>query len=235
MRYTGRVEPQIIMIPAGTFLMGSEDGATDEKPVHEIRINPFGLGKFTVTNEEFLHFLSETNHDFNNRYLQDLNFCHPSQPVVGVSWYDSEAYCRWLRENTEKSYRLPTEAEWEYAACGGNPQNSFPWGTRSWDEWPELRNRFKNGPEQVGSFAPNTFGLHDMGMNVHEWCSDWYDAVYYRNSPPVDPLGAETGSRKSSRGGSWRHQIKITRCAARSSIPPSYRYADYGFRLALSR
>jgi formylglycine-generating enzyme required for sulfatase activity len=98
-------------------------------------------------------------------------------------------------------------------------------------EWPELHALFQNGPEPVGSFEPNSFGIHDMGMNVHEWCSDWYDPVYYKNSPVKNPKGPAAGSRRSSRGGSWRHQIKITRCAARSSIPPDFRYADYGFRL----
>lgn len=228
------MEPEIIAIPGGQFLMGSEDGSVDEKPVHEVRLSSFGLGKFTVTNEEFLHFLRETGCDFPLCYLQDPAFCDPLQPIVGVNWYDAIEYCRWLQKMSGKPYRLPTEAEWEYAARSGNPVNTYPWGRRSWNEWPELHQRFRKGPERVGVFSPNAFGLQDMGMNVHEWCSDWYDSKYYGESSSLNPTGPQTGFRKASRGGSWRHQIKITRCAARSSIPPSYRYADYGFRVALN-
>src|SRR4029453_7450563 len=90
------------------------------------------------------------------------------------------------------------------------------------------------GPERVGQREPNGFGLHDISENVHEWCADWYDARYYADSPGETPPGPPAGSRRSSRGGSWRHQIKMTRVAARSSLPPSFRYSDYGFRCALS-
>ncbi len=89
-----------------------------------------------------------------------------------------------------------------------------------------------NGPEPVGRYAPNAFGLYDICENVHEWCSDWYQADYYATSAERNPRGPETGERRASRGGSWRHHIKVTRCAARSSIPPAFQYADYGFRVA---
>src|SRR5206468_2756055 len=96
----------------------------------------------------------------------------------------------------------------------------------------DLAARWKSGPEPVARYAPNAYGLYDMSENVHEWCSDWYAADYYGRSPERNPKGPETGERKSSRGGSWRHHIKVTRCAARSSIPPNFQYADYGFRVA---
>jgi len=215
-----------VHVHGGSFLMGDDSGNDDEKPVHDVFVDPFYIGKFTVTNRDFREFLNATDYNFPGHTATDL-----LHPVINVNWFDAVEYCRWLSSATGDRYRLPTEAEWEYAARSGRAENMYPWGTRNWNELPELHTRFQNGPEQVGSFDPNSFGIHDMGMNVHEWCSDWYDRLYYRNSPVYNPKGPASGTRRSSRGGSWRHQIKITRCAARSSIPPDYRYADYGFRL----
>jgi len=99
---------------------------------------------------------------------------------------------------------------------------------------PDYDRRWRNGPEPVARYAPNGFGLYDICENVHEWCSDWFDPNYYAASPERNPPGPEAGQRKASRGGSWRHHIKVTRCAARSSIPPQFQYADYGFRVACS-
>jgi sulfatase modifying factor 1 len=220
-----------VIVPAGSFFMGDENGNADEKPVHEIFLDAFQIGKFAVTNQEFLRFLQSANYLFDSKYLEDPNFSEPRQPVVGVSWLDAIEYCRWLSESTEDHFRLPSEAEWEYAARSGSAENVHPWGAANWHELPELHDRFENGPLPSGSFRPNAFGIHDMGMNVHEWCLDWYDADYYQYSPAENPKGPANGKRRASRGGSWRHQIKITRCAARSSIPPEYRYADYGFRI----
>jgi formylglycine-generating enzyme required for sulfatase activity len=221
----------VIQIRAGSFFMGDETGNPDECPVHEVTIGTFLIGKCTVTNEEFRKFLNATGHPFPDHYLNEPNFCNSLQPVVAVSWFDATEYCRWLSQTTGRRYRLPTEAEWEYTARSGSPENVYPWGKEKWDQLPELHHCFQNGPEKVGSFRANSFGIHDMGFNVHEWCQDWYDAAYYQQSPALSPTGPATGTRRASRGGSWRHQIKITRCAARSSIPPDYRYADYGFRV----
>jgi formylglycine-generating enzyme required for sulfatase activity len=205
--------------------MGDDSCNEDERPTHQVYLDAFYIGKFPVTNSQFHKFLDLTNYNFPG------TSSIPDHPVTNVSWFDGVEYCKWLSSLSGYSYRLPTEAEWEYAARSGRAENVFPWGTRNWNEWPELHALFQNGPEPVGSFEPNSFGIHDMGMNVHEWCSDWYDPVYYKNSTAKNPKGPAAGSRRSSRGGSWRHQIKITRCAARSSIPPDFRYADYGFRL----
>ena len=90
--------------------------------------------------------------------------------------------------------------------------------------------RWRDGPEPVGQGEPNGYGLFDMCENVHEWCSDWYDPAYYAVSPAENPQGPAHGTRRASKGGAWRHHIKFSRCAARSSIPPEFRYADYGFR-----
>ena len=132
---------------------------------------------------------------------------------------------------TDRKYRLPTEAS-------GNGRREavtdrlFPWGDAGPESLPNYAQRWQNGPEPVGCSSPNAFGLYDMCANVHEWCSDWYDPKYYAGSPERNPRGPELGTRRASRGGSWRHHIKVTRCAARSSIPPEFQYADYGFRVA---
>jgi len=225
------IEPELIEIPAGSFLMGSASAASDEQPVPEVGLDPFWLGKFTVTNREFEIFAVETAHP-SLPFANDSDLNHPDQPAVGVSWHDASAYCSWLSSATKQAFRLPTEAEWEYAACSGSVQNIYPWGDRGWPELPELHLLFNRGPCKVGEFPTGLWGLHEIGMNVHEWCSDWYDANYYAVSPDRNPKGPPEGTRRSSRGGSWRHMIKITRCAARSSIPPAMRYADYGFRVA---
>jgi formylglycine-generating enzyme required for sulfatase activity len=129
---------------------------------------------------------------------------------------------------------LPTEAEWERAARGGLEAAEFPWGDEAPMSRPGYYDRWRNGPEPVRQSPPNAYGLYELCENVHEWCSDWFAAGYYAISPARNPQGPEHGSRKASRGGSWRHQIKIARCAARSSIPPEFRYADYGFRVVKS-
>ncbi|PWT92630.1 MAG: hypothetical protein C5B54_03235 [Acidobacteria bacterium] len=228
------IEPELIEVKGGFFIMGSDTGADDERPAHEVWVDPFCIAKYTVTNHDYEIFVKANEYPIAPPFIQDPNFGNPLQPIIGVSWFDAMAYCQWLTEITRKPYRLPFEAEWEFAATCGSPENTFPWGKRKWEEWPELHDRFKNGPEPIGSFDPNTFGIHDMGMNVHEWCSDWYAKDQYLYSPAWNPKGAQDGTRRASRGGSWRHQIKITRCSARSSLPPGMRYADYGFRIALS-
>jgi len=205
-----------VLIPATSFLMGSNDGADNERPVHRVSLDAFQLAVHQVTNAEYDLFLQATGHP-----PPPHRNPHPEQPVVAVSWFDAVAYCEWL------GGRLPTEAEWECAARGGAEGMLYPWGNdvRDGDRWPD-------GPAPVGGGTPNGYGLYDLCENVHEWCSDWYAADYYALSPGHDPRGPDTGTRRVSRGGSWRHRLKVSRCAARSSIPPEYRYADYGFRVA---
>ena len=227
------IEPELVDVKGGFFIMGCDDGADDEKPAHEVWVDSFFISRYAITNHEYDVFVKASKYPVLPPFKGDVNFGHPLQPVVGVSWFDASAYCQWLTELSNHTYRLPSEAEWEFAARAGSQSNIYPWGTRTWEEWPELHTRFQKGPEQVGAFEPNALGICEMGMNVHEWCSDWYDAKYYTYCPAWSPKGAQDGTRRSSRGGSWRHQIKITRCSARSSLPPGMRYADYGFRVAM--
>ena len=221
----------LVPIPEGWFLMGSEIGQDNEHPVHRVWVDAFDLAACQVTNADFDRFV-EASGGRETPFRRDPSFHDPRQPVVGVSWFEAVKYCEWLSRVTGDDYRLPTEAEWERAARGGVEGGTYPWGDVLPNSLPDYENRWKNGPEPVARHAPHGFGLYDIGENVHEWCSDWYQADYYTFSPERNPRGPEGGQRRASRGGSWRHHIKVTRCAARSSIPPQFQYADYGFRVA---
>lgn len=221
----------MIVIPGGAFGMGQPDGRDEERPIHRVSVGPFRLCRYQVTNSAYEVFRRATGRPY-TRFHGQPDFADPLQPVVGVSWFDAVAYCDWLSREGGGPFRLPTEAEWECAARGGLEQCLYPWGNQPVCERAGYGRRWAVGPEPVGTSTPNGFGLFDMCENVHEWCADWYDPQYYAVSPARDPQGPPTGTRRASRGGAWRHHIKIARCAARSSIPPEFCYADYGFRVA---
>jgi formylglycine-generating enzyme len=230
---TNSFEPKLVSIPEGWFWMGSETGQDNERPVHRVWVDAFCLASCQVTNAEYAGFLRAARIK-PPPFWEDPDFNHPLQPVVGVSWFDAMKYCEWLSAVTGEHYELPTEAQWERAARGGSDGQLYPWGDAPPQSLPSYANRWQKGPEPIASDAPNPFGLYDVCQNVHEWCSDWYQPDYYAVSPEHNPRGPEKGTRRASRGGSWRHHIKMSRCAARSSIPPEFHYADYGFRVACS-
>ncbi len=234
--------PRMVQIPAGWFLMGCDAGQDNERPVHRVWLDAFELGACQVTNAEYAQFLTAAQHR-KPLHWNDPNFSDPLQPVVAPSWFDAVSYCDWLSGMTRRRFRLPTEAEWEYAARGDLEQKQFPWGDAPPESLANYATRWKTGPEPVGRAESNGYGLFDIGANVHEWCADWFDADYYGVSPERNPQGPAEGvahaqvkhpvpTRRASRGGSWRHFTKVSRCAARSSIPPEFQYADYGFRVA---
>jgi formylglycine-generating enzyme len=199
--------------------MGQKDGRDDERPVHRVTLAPFRLGRLPVTNADFAAF-------------RPFEFTNSALPVTSVSWFEATEYCAWLSSQWGIRVRLPTEAEWEFAARGGLEQSRYPWGNAPPETRAGYAARWLRGPEPVGTAEPNAYGLFDLCENVHEWCSDWYAPDYYTESPSENPQGPATGLRRASRGGAWRHHIKIARCAARSSLPPDFLYADYGFRVA---
>jgi len=213
----------MIRIPAGWFWMGSDTHYDWERPRHRVFVDEFFIAPTSVTREEYARFLAETHHE-EPRGWRDPLFENPALPVVGVSWFDAVAYCDWL------SCRLPTEAEWEKACRGGLEDRDYAWGNEAPESLECLAGEWR-APRLVAQWAPNRYGLFNIGDNVHEWCSDWYSSDYYGVSPSHNPLGPESGTRRVSRGGSWRHQIKASRAAHRSSLPPEFRYTDYGFRV----
>jgi formylglycine-generating enzyme required for sulfatase activity len=226
-------EPRSVLIPEGYFLMGSDKGQDEEGPVHRVWVDAFEMAVYQVRNRDYAVFLKATGQP-TPKHWGDPDFSHPDQPVVTVSWIEAVKYCDWLSAATGRRYRLPTEAEWERAARGGYEGLAYPWGNELPAEWPEYVERWGGevrGPLPVGQGRPSPYGLYDVSENVHEWCADWFGRDYYRKSPEKNPSGPGTGTRRASRGGSWRHQIKVSRCSARSSIPPLFQYADYGFRV----
>jgi formylglycine-generating enzyme len=213
--------------------MGCGTGQESERPVHRVFVDAFEMAVHQVRNCDFAEFTEATGHPVPPQ-SSHRSFSHPDQPVVAVSWFEAVKYCDWLSARTGTRYRLPTEAEWERAIRGGHEGFLYSWG----DEPPNTSSTYigrwippVEGPLPVGQGPSNPFGLYDIGENVHEWCADWFSSDYYAQSPECNPKGPAIGDRRSSRGGSWRHQIKVSRCAARSSLPPSFCYSDYGFRV----
>ena len=223
-----RIAVDMVVIPEGWFWMGGADGKgqEDERPRHRVWVEAFEMARHQVTNRQYAEFLAASGRRPPPQWGQP-GFDPPDHPVVAVSWDDAAAFAAWLGPG----YRLPTEAEWERAARGGRDGQDFPWGNEDPRTRPNYAGRWQAGPEAVGASPPNDFGLFDICENVHEWCLDYYDPAYYARSPERNPCCAEETGRRASRGGSWRHHVKIARCSARSSIPPSFCYADYGFRL----
>ena len=219
-----------ISLPGGWFHMGG--GPKDnENPRHRVWVGPFRLARAPVTREAYERFVAATDHP-PPPFWSEPAFAHPRMPVVGPSWDDAISFCRWLSAELGEEVRLPTEAEWEHAARAGR-EVEYPWGDLPPEELPDYSRRWTEGPERVDAYPSlHPLGFLGLGENVHEWCSDWYQADYYSRSPERNPRGPETGRRRASRGGAWRHKIKGSRCAARSSIPPHAQYSDYGFRLA---
>lgn len=226
-----RFSLQLVHIPGGSYLMGNDNGRSDERPAHLVQLPPFRAAVSPVSNAEYDYFVRETGHD-PAPFRGDERFADPRQPVAGVSWYDAAAYCQWLAARSALPLRLPTEAEREFAALGGLEPRDWPWGNEAPETVEALRQIVHlNQPHIPGTECENPYGLRCMADNLHEWCSDWYGADYYASSPMRSPGGPRNGRRKSSRGGSWRHAVKFNRISARSSLDPTYRYNDYGFRV----
>jgi formylglycine-generating enzyme required for sulfatase activity len=219
---------RFVQIPAGLFLMGSNSGQEDEAPIHEVDVAAFECAVYAVTQVQYAEFLHATGHETPREWPNRITV--PDLPVTGVSWTDAQAFCQWRRE-TGDAMRLPTEAEWEFAARGGLSGMLYPWGDEIPSWIPNAGCGPLEGPWPVTVGEPNGFGIHGIGANIHEWCADWYAADYYARSPSHNPTGPATGVRRASRGGAWRHAITVSRCAQRSRIDPAFRYTDYGFRV----
>jgi formylglycine-generating enzyme required for sulfatase activity len=223
------MDGQFATVPGGAFLMGSDTGQDDERPVHEVDVDGFMMGVFPVTRREYSRFIESTGHP-PGRDWEAPELMQDDLPVVGVSWQDAVDYCDW-RARSGDLVRLPTEAEWERAARGDRAADAYPWGDAIPSWIPNNGRGPLSGPWPVTRGEPNAFGLFGIAANVHEWCADWHDRDYYASSPARNPRGPVSGLRRASRGGSWRHAITISRCSARSKLDPSFRYTDYGFRI----
>ena len=232
-RVNNSIPEGMIFVEGGEFLMGSNDGDDNEKPVHKVKVNSFYIGKFEVT-EIFWEAIIGPDESFKPWYAD--------YPKRFVSWDGAQKFIKKLNEKTGKKYRLPTEAEWEYAARGGKKSKGFTFaGGNVIDQvgW-YLGN--SNGPNKVGKLRPNELGIYDMSGNVWEWCQDWYNENYYNESPIDNPQGPESGEYKVQRGGSYLGPISMSngvysgnklKIHDRDYDDPGDDDRDYGFRLVL--
>jgi sulfatase modifying factor 1 len=255
----------MVLVPGGVFRMGTEDGMLFEGPVHDVSVKSFLIDEHEVTVGEFAKFVEATGYKTeaekfgwsgvfnietgewekadgaNWRYPDGGNVAaDPNEPVVQVSWGDALAYAKWAGK------RLPTEAEWEFAARGGLAGKKYAWGDELRLDGKPVANWWQGvfpdkntgedgfvGRAKVKSFPPNGYGLYDVGGNVWEWCSDWYADNYYENSPRENPGGAVSGEERVIRGGSWMCAENFCtnyRVAARSRSAPDTGLNNLGFR-----
>jgi formylglycine-generating enzyme required for sulfatase activity len=238
----------LVYVPAGEFVMGSEDGGSDERPVHSVYLDAFWIYQTKVTNAMYATFLNaEGNqteggvtwldagdgdvriHQVSGAWQVDSGY--EEHPAIEVSWYGAAAYCQWA------GVRLPTEAEWEKAACG-TEGNIYPWGD-SWNSG--LANASGagdgySGTSPAGSFpgGASPYGALDMAGNVWEWVADWYGGNYYQSSPNENPTGPESGRYRILRGGSWHVNPNYLRAANRHFHFPYTSHFVIGFRCAMS-
>jgi formylglycine-generating enzyme required for sulfatase activity/tRNA A-37 threonylcarbamoyl transferase component Bud32 len=238
----------MVLIPAGSFMMGSKDGEKSEKPVHEVWLDDYYMDVYAVTNQSYAQFLNENGNqqegnfpwfDEKSSYAKihkksghwEVDNGYEDHPVVEVTWYGARAYCEW------RGGRLPSEAEWEKAARGGLVGKKYPWG----DEKPTCTKGAENGAQYnrcngqtvaVGSYAPNGYGLYDMAGNVWEWVADWYNKDYYSQALDGNPFGPNTGRYRVLRGGSWDYNMSSLRVDNRNWNYPINAYLCYGFRCA---
>ena len=278
---TNSIGMKLVLIPAGKFLMGSpkdEKGRDENEAQHEVEITkPFYLGTYTVTLGQFRAFVkaagyqTEAENDgqggwgYNAKTKDfeglkpDYNWKNPGfeqtddHPVVNVTWNDAVAFCDWLSNKEGKTYRLPTEAEWEYSCRAGTKtrfysgddddslkavaniadasfKEKYPAGNwaASWDDGYPFT-------APAGKFKPNAFGLYDMHGNVWQWCGDRYGEDYYKNSPRQDPQGPGAGAIRVVRGNSFFRDARRCRSAHRNGVEPLARYSDVGFRVVCVR
>ncbi len=249
--------PEMVALPGGSYKMGCVSGKncrSDEKPVHRVKISAFEMGSTEVTFEQWDACVADGGC---KTIPDDAGWGRGCRPVINVTWEDAQHYIDWLKKKTRENYRLPTEAEWEYAARAGS-STKYSWGNDKGDrkancnECSQLDNKqtilIKKQPcfdvygrcgsqwdnkktAPVKSFEANAFGLYDMHGNVWEWVQDWYEAKYYKNSSSSDPAGPVSGRYRVTRGGSWDYDARSMRSANRYYDGSGRRRLNVGFRL----
>jgi formylglycine-generating enzyme required for sulfatase activity len=254
-------------LPGGKFKMGDDKGNEDEKPVHEVELSPFKISKYPITNAQFEAFMQAHGYEREDgwskeglkyrkqynwkepRLWDDEKFNLPNQPVVGVSWFEAEAFCAWLQEwlksqnfiSEKETVRLPTEAEWEFAARGKEARK-YPWGNapEPTAEHANYDNSKIARPTAVGTYprGKTPEGLFDLAGNVWEWCLDWYDEKYYaeckKRGVMKNPRNNQAGTYRVLRGGAYWNNTNELRSARRDFYFPVYWFSYRGFRVVVS-
>ncbi|HMV55905.1 MAG TPA: SUMF1/EgtB/PvdO family nonheme iron enzyme [Nitrospira sp.] len=241
----GKDGAPMVLIPAGPFTMGSNDGLPAERPEHTVTLDAFYIDRYEVSMKHYRSFLVEAKHDAPPTWDDEAAETVGDRPAVGMGWADAKAYCAWAGK------RLPTEAEWEKAARGTDGRR-YPWGQMQpfvdianynrgvWVSEAVTLTSVSGGVEGMsvrhglkeGGRSP--YGLHHMAGNAAEWVADWYDREYYSKSPEKNPTGPETGEKKVIRGGSWSDLPVALRSSARVSAEPDFQDRAIGFRCAMT-
>jgi formylglycine-generating enzyme required for sulfatase activity len=217
-------EPEMVFVEGGRFMMGSNSGYGDEKPVHEVELSSFYIGKYEVTQAQWQAVMGT-----NPSHFKDCDHC----PVEQVSWNDAQEFIDKLNQKTGKKYRLPTEAEWEYAARGGAKSKGYLYsggndvGNVAW-----FTDNSGSKTHSAGAKQANELLIFDMSGNVWEWCSDWYGS--YSGTFQRNPQGASSGQDRVLRGGSWNDKASYCHVTFRFGNYPDIRNFNCGFRLVLS-
>jgi formylglycine-generating enzyme len=243
---------RMVRVEGGTYKMGSKDSDktadNDEQKEHDVTIKTFEISKFEVTVWEWKQYTKT------NKLKMPLKpewGWQDNYPINGITWEEAISYCNWLSKKEKlqpvyskqgpnyvcnfkaNGYRLPTEAEWEFAAKGGIKSKGYKFsGGNNANEVAWHKAISKNSPHTVGTKLPNELGIYDMSGNVWEWCWDWYNKDYYKIEKGDNPKGPEMGERRTVRGGSWDSQVNYLRPANRISTPPNKTHEFYGFRVA---
>ena len=210
---------KMIYVEGGTFAMGSKRGGSAEKLVHNVTLDSYYIGETEITQAQWRAIMGSNP----SRFTGD------NHPVENVSWEDAQEFCKKLSALTGKKYVLPTEAQWEYAARGGNKSKGYTYSGSNRED--DVVVYDASSHYNVKSKKPNELGIYDMSGNLEEWCSDWYDSSYYSTSPETNPHGPSSGSLRVLRGGSFCFDASSCRVALRNNGNPSGRYDVCGFRV----
>ncbi len=235
----GKSSIEMVYVKGGTFQMGSDKGKDDQKPMHRVTVSSFNIGKYEVTQKQWMDVMGD-----NPSYWRGYE-----KPVEKITWYDCINFCNQLSQNEgltpvykrtgdritmnidANGYRLPTEAEWEYASRGGNKSNGYKFsGSNVLDDYGWYSGN-SNMTHEIGGKQSNELGIYDMSGNIAEWCWDWYDSKFFRKDVTRDPTGPVTGLYRVSRGGHWNNDTRYCEVSFRDSGTPSTSYAEIGFRV----
>ncbi|MBL0309822.1 MAG: formylglycine-generating enzyme family protein [Bacteroidetes bacterium] len=223
------IEMNMVPVEGGTFTMGcvllqDPECYEQEKPRHTVKLNNFQMSKYAVTQNEWKLVMGTT---------PAAEYCAEC-PAINVSWYDAQLFINRLNQLSGKTFRLPSEAEWEYAAKGGSKSHGYKYaGSNDADVVAWYDTLKTNGIKPVGKKAPNELGLYDMSGNVWQWCTDYFDEKYYSHSPSNNPKGPDSSDARSLRGGSWWGPLRDCRVANRDFYPADSKDDDVGFRMVL--
>jgi len=253
-------KPELKDVSGGKFTMGDVAGSNPLFYAHEVDVNNFSLGKYEVTVAQFRKFIDETGYKttaqqkgfsnilLNGRWIDSagvdwrddirgnlIKFNDRNIPVVHVSWADANAYCNWLSRKTNERYRLPTEAEWEYAARNGNKSEPFLFsGSDSINQVAWCKENSGDSIHAIGTKQPNGLGIYDMSGNALEWCYDWFDKDYYKKSPRENPIGPDSAGKdpeKVLRGGAWAYKKDVSKVFYRTRLKIDATGGGTGFRV----